>query len=175
MNTRFIFNRFRQSRNARIYLLELLWILSLTAGIALSVVFSGAFKFCGFEGYLYRPTVFSLLVVSCLPVLFAIFSLYYRFDFIGVILVILWGISRGFCGMMIYYAFGSGAWLFRPFLLFSAGLGSTIMWWLFFRHGTNTTSCFFKNVCLAVFLALSAAVVDILVISPFLTCLSIYV
>ncbi len=174
MNTCSIFNRFGRPGNIRIYLLMLLWGVGLFTGVLLALSSADACAVMLKSALLNQPSLLCLVPTVAFPVAIVVLSVYSGRFFLCYPLILLEAFCRGFCGMLVYCVFGSGAWLLRFLFLFSAGCGSVLMWWLLFRHCIYKWLDLAKDVRLAVVLALVFILVDILVISPFLIGLSMY-
>lgn len=149
-----------------IYVSIALWVLGLLTGILLlNTCGQGAnilFASANTKASLIMSLVTGLPAVIC-SVIFAysLAPLCYPLIF-GV------GFNRGLCGMLVFSAFGSSAWLIRVFLLFSAAVSCTFMWWLLFRNVINNRQANKRLILRTVLFSLAISFIDVFIISPFL-------
>lgn len=166
MNTRRIpIAAFFQQRREFFYL-PALWVLGILLGVAFAVIagdlyliVESAVRLRPGLGFLYAINVFPIAVLA---VLFAA-----RANGLIYTTVFLYGLFRGFCGMCTVVAYGSGGWLVRFLLLFSAAVGSVLMWWLIFSY-LSRNCVHTKLICSLALLVGLVTLFDYFVISPFL-------
>ena len=174
MNTRFIFNRSVAYKNTHIFVVILLWIVGLVWGLFLALSVSST------SGSLIKIALSTKAIplfvffVNSLPIVIISVAIYYRSFWISYPVVLLESVCRGFCGWLIFGEFGNGAWAVRILFLFSGSCISVLMWWLFLRHKTCTRHSFVKDVWFISIAASAISLIDIFIISPFLSNLSNY-
>ena len=113
-----------------------------------------------------RPNLSLLFIVNILPI--ALLTAIFAFRSYGFIFVMmfLYGLFRGFCGMCTIFTFGSGAWLVRCLLLFSGSAVSVLVWWLALSYVAYR--CHVLKLLFNLLFISLVTFVDYFVISPFL-------
>jgi len=158
----------------RVCLTTILWFAGLSFGICFAAFSpydtSQILSVLASEG----SSVFLVLLVAAFPVAVCAVSLWCSAFSLCYPLFFMEALCRGFCGILVFQAMGSGAWLIRALLLFSSGVASVIMWWLFLRHADKPTAGFSKDVCISSAVTGVAAIVDIIWVSPFLSVFTKY-
>lgn len=174
MNTRYIFTHSRMYRSLRIWLPASLWVTGLCIGVILAVSHADNSKALLDSILSETPSSILMLAKTALPIVccgFAIgcsaFALVYP-------LVLLEATSFGFCAILLFEVFGSGAWLIRLLCLFSSSISCVLMWWLLFRHSKSKAQSFSKDIRLACALSFLITIVDFFIITPFLADLTKY-
>lgn len=164
MHSKWVFKHFRPRSGRQVGFLAALWMVGLFAGIALCSL--GSFDSAALlrSAVSVAPTPLGLFLTCVLPI--ALIAIAFTSSLFGLayITVFLCAASHGFCGIMIYFAQGSAAWLLRPMVLFSAGFTSVIMWWLILQ--SESKSRLHNNVRLAGVLSCFVYIIDLFVISP---------
>ncbi len=171
MNTPFIFSRFTANSKTKVFILSTSWSLGLLLGI-LSAGFAPN-DFLLLKSFIsVEPVPVLVFFISLLPVAVAAISIYYRLFFLSCLLCFWVAFSRGLCGILLYIALGSGAWLARTLLLFPGMFAAVFMWWLFARHCSYAKPTFYRDVRFSGIVLSIVSVVYIYLLSPFLTALS---
>ena len=174
MNTNFIFKHFHTSKNIGIYFFALIWLLGLISGCLLAsndlqnskvVLHAALLKNTG------TPFTFIIFAFSLLAF---VISLRYSLYLLSYWLLFIRALCCGFCGMLLFFVFGSGAWLIRMLLFFSGNCVSVLMWWFLLQNSNNKTTQSAADIWLVSILSIVVAFVDISVISPFLANLTQY-
>lgn len=174
MNTRFIFNRSAACEKTNIYVMILLCGIGFFVGLFLAVPVlhtSGSLLKLALSA---KPIPFFVFLVNGIPITIISIAVYCRLFWISYPFVLLDSLCRGFCGLLVFGEFGSGAWAVRILFLFSRSCVSVLMWWIFLRHRTCTRRSFVKDVWFVSLAASVISLIDIFVISPFLNSLSNY-
>lgn len=144
--------------------LPIVWILGVILGVAI----------VGFNGDIYaivntsvrlRPNLGILYLVNLFPIAVLAALITVRRYSLIYLLLFLYGLFRGFCGMCTVLAFGSGSWLVRSMHLFSCSLVSVLMWWLIYSY-TKRKYCRSQLVFVAVLLISIVTLLDYFVVSP---------
>lgn len=154
------------NRDRLLFCYAVVWALGILLGVAIPVINREEYMVLITAAKL-RPNLFFLFLSNAIP-LIALIALITvrRYGFIYVILL-LYGTLRGYCGMYVTFAFGSGGWLVRCLLLFSSSLVSVVMWWLilssFDRKHRNL-----QLICCSVLSVCCVTLFDYFIISPFL-------
>lgn len=172
MHSKWVFKHFRARTGRRLSSLVILWALSLVAGILICALsahdLDAVFRFA----FTASPALPGKVLVCILPVAVTAVALLSPIYVLIYPVVFFSGISRGFCGCMIYMAQGNAAWLLRPILLFYAGCWSVLMWWLILQDHTGRP--IHKHIRLASILSCITCIVDLFVVSPLIGDLSKY-
>ncbi len=151
-----------------------LWCAGLLFGILLSAsnlsLFTGFVRVAPSE----RPAFLVLLLRNCLPVVLLYIILLRSAFFLTYPLVFFDALSRGFCAMCTIGFVGSGAWLLRIMLLFSAGCVSILIWYLLFRCLQCKKRFSLPNVFVISAFLILTTIFDYFCVSPFLLSLSNY-
>ena len=160
MHTKWVFKHFSVWQAKQVRTLSLLWALSILSGIVLCI-------FCQHNltealRSLSAISPLGLILVCSLPLAFTIVGLVLPLFPSICIAVILSGFAHGFCGILIYIALGSAAWILRPLLLFSASCTSVLMWWLILKRRVRYQELRLTGVVFCLFYFL-----DLFVVSPF--------
>lgn len=170
MNTRFIFNRFVSCQKAVRPLLIAFWCIGLLCGILLSVSlheeFTNAFSLVLQK----RPIALYRMLSIIVPVVFLVAVHNQRCVLLCCAYIFFEAVCRGFSGMAVFCVFGSGAWLLRFLLLFSAIFRATVVWLLVFLDALSK-----KIIYYTVSIGLIVSLIDFLFISPQLIHLSTYI
>lgn len=164
MHTKWVFKHFSARSGRQIRILAALWTMSLLTGIVLCCLS----RFDAFSEFRFLfsddPAPLSLFLVCVFPVVLIAIALTASLFGLVCLTVTMSGVSHGFCGIMIYIAQGSAAWLLRPMLLFSASFVSVLMWWLILQN--ETSGRLRKNIRLAGVLSCVVFVIDLFIVSP---------
>lgn len=169
MNKNVIFSRFDSTYKVRICVLLALWGIGLILGILISKTFHAEYGSCLQQCITNSPSPFLCFVAAFAPAAVLAFVIIFRIFLICYPLFLVDAICRGFCGMLAFCEFGSGAWLIRLLFMFSSGCASVLMWWLLLRHISNRRANGFRDIWLASVILSAACVLDIFAISPFLS------
>jgi len=160
--------------NCKLYALFLLWGISLLFGISFAYAISHSSESVLYTAISQPIKPLPALFLLAFPVAVCTVSLRYSVFAICYPLVVLNGLSYGFCGMTVYYAFGTATWLCRFLFLFSGVFSSVCMWMLFLRHSRGKGASFFSDVYFAFIAMCIVLIVDIYFVSPFLADLTKY-
>lgn len=167
MHAKWVFKHFQPWPGRRIRRLTALWIMGLLIGIILCNrgSFDAVRMLSGMS--LASPAPPCLFLVCFLPVVLIAIALTSPFFQISYLAVFLSAVSHGFCGTLVYMAQGSAAWLLRPLLLFSASCTSVLMWWLLLQ--SMNKGRLYRNIRLAGALACFIYLIDLFLVSPFVS------
>lgn len=168
MNTGFIFKRYQLSERGYIYCLSVSWVLGLLVGMFLVAHFATRSTELIWNGLFNKPPMIYSFIVSFVPIIIIWLSRCHRYLWPAIPVLFINGISRGFCGMFLFYNFSSGAWLIRGSYLLSGTFVSVLMWWLLLCRKDLPRLSF---LAILVFLI---TMLDFTIASPFLSYLSIY-
>ncbi len=150
------------------------WGMSLSTGIILAYAFSGnatlILSIALNQEFKSLTALFSLLF----PTVACVVALRCSALWLCYLVVVLEGISRGFCSMLIYYGAGSASWLLRIFFLFSATISSVCMWMLLLQHMRDPKHFTWIDVYTALMSICIVLIIDIHVLSPFIADLTKY-
>ena len=149
------------------------WVICLPVAWILGIVFGATGVISAENTYLItdivvtkRPNLFLLFVINVLPIY--LFTAIFVFRSYGLVFIMmfLYGLFRGFCGMCTVLAFGSGGWLVRCLLLFSGSAVSVLMWWLTLSY--FVCRCHVLKLLFSLLFVSLVTFIDYFVISPFL-------
>ena len=173
MNIRYIFKQPKVQKSIPFFLL--FWLLGLCFGISLAFFSTdrSADLLCSSMAQSASPA--SALLVGVLPIAILATAIKYSLFWAACPLILLTGIWRGYCGMLIFIAFYHGAWLLRSLFLFSAGIEAVLIWFLLIRNYTTTGQTFKQDLRLIAVVYLITFAIDQLFISPFLSDLVKYI
>jgi len=153
----------------RFFTALILWIVGLGFGITLASLADSALSFSGFSFVTYPASPFCFLLVSFMPYFACVLALRLNRFFLIYPLFFVFAFSQAFSSMFLFYYIGNGAWVIRLLFLFSSGVSSVLMWWLTFRYCFTKKSSFSKDVFLTSNILLLACILDLMVVSPFVT------
>ncbi len=175
MNYGSVFRRVRHLFRSYYFLISAFWILGIILGICLANAY--AYKSDGAVRLLISQPASPIwmLLISVIPIILIALFLWRASTAACCFVVTVEAISRGFCGMLILLAFGSGAWLVRSLFLFTSVCVSVLMWWLVFHYRHADHHCFKKAILICILSALIVSAVDIFYVSPFLLDLTKYI
>lgn len=157
------FKKYRFSYDKlNIHINVLLWVLGLLTGILLQNTCTQGANIL-FASVNAKTTFIASLVVT-FPTVICSVILAYSMTLFCYPLVFVVGLCRGFCGTLVFSSFGGSAWLIRVFLLFSAAVSSTLMWWLLIRNKQANK----RLILLTVLFSVALSLIDVYVVSPFL-------
>lgn len=143
------------------------WLIGLLLGTLFSVNLDDTFS------SLMRPSIseglsiFRQLAMVCLPFLFAAYAVSINKPGLLLLLCFVKAFCFAFCGMLIYYAFGSAGWLVRYLLQFTDVLSVPILFWYCLRHIDRQNNAK-RDLMICALLAASIACIDYFAVSPFL-------
>lgn len=172
MHSKWVFKHFHSRPQRQLLILAVFWVLGLFAGILLCSLGSNDSASILHGAVLSGPSPLGLFFVCILPVTLTAIALVSSLFKLAYIAVFLSAVSYGFCGIMIYMAQGSTAWLLRPMLLFSSSCISVLDWWLLFK--SEKKDHIHRNVRFVFILAFLIYAIDIFVVSPFVNDLAKY-
>jgi len=169
MNTYTFLDGIEMQRLRRLLLLTILWFAGLSAGMRCAVLFpyNAAHIFSMSVKESLPP--FSLCLTVAFPIAVVYVAFTCRAFALCYPLVFAEALCRGFSGVLIYLAPGSGAWRVRMLFLFSASITSVVMWWLLARHAGKSEPISPKDFYTSSVVSGVAAIIDIICISPFLS------
>ena len=121
-----------------------------------------------------KPIIPFLFLTIVAPTAICVLILRTRLLVLSYPFLFLWSLCRGFCGMMIFYVIGEGAWLVRCVFLLSSNCLSVLLWWMFIRHFNSLRQSFFSDTILVSFLSLAVFVFDLFFVPGFLSLFSTY-
>ena len=175
MNFEAVMRRFRMLLRSDFFLFSAAW----TFGIIIGICLADAYAFsAGRVGSLLigiKPLPIATLLITTVPVLIIAASLWRACPAVSFSAIVFNAVCRGFCGYEVFLSFGRAAWLVRGLLLFS-GIGTSVLiWWLLFRSKGTDRHRFKKDIVICVLSAIIISAVDIMVISPFLRELAVYI
>lgn len=156
---------------ARSFLLAFFWCLSFSVGI-LFVQFNRDITvslMC--TAPLCRVSIFGLVVTLLFPLVITAVAVYFSIPFLIFALIILKGVSFGYCLFGSFLAFGSAGWLIFGLLTFSQTLMIIPLLWLWLSGLSTGSTKMFKHICGWLFVAVILCITDYLIISPFLALL----
>lgn len=168
-------HRFHMLLRSNLFLFSAVWIFGMITGICLVDAYDFNADIVGSSLITVRPLPIATLLITTLPVLIVGLSLLRGNPVACFVAVALVAVCRGFCGFVIFLSFGSAAWLIRVLLLFSGTCASVLMWWLMLRSTDSNHHRIKKHIIICVLSAFFVSAVDILVISPFLCELAMYI
>lgn len=87
------------------------------------------------------------------------------------LLCFLSSITYGFTAVSVYFIYGTRHWLVSPLLVFSGTLRQASLLWLWLRNFTPQSSNIYLDTTIALSVSVVAAVMDVTLISPFLSLL----
>lgn len=174
MHLKCLFKHFSFYPRSRFYLLAALWGGGLLVGILLSPsrFFESATALL--SALSVSPAPISLFLTIILPIAITAIAVSTPLFVLSYFSVFLIAICHGFCGITVFLTMSSSSWLLRPLILFSSSCISVLMWWLLLHnsHGANKNCA--AEICLAGFLSCVIYIIDLFVISPFLSDLAKY-
>ncbi len=170
----FVLRRYDRSKLIQICTLFFLWSAGLVAGVCLTAVFPAADDLSLDAVIAVAPSWHGLLIVAGAPVVLCAVGTQSGVYPILCFAVLIESVCRGFCGFWVYRLCGSGAWLLRMLFQCSSVVGAVLMWWIIFRHYIYGKSTFHKDLRIAAIVLFLLITVDLLLVSPFLICLSMY-
>ncbi len=175
MEFRALFQYCRRVVKSRLSLFALLWTCGLLIGICSANAYAFSYEIAGKSMISKQPLLISVLFVTVIPIVLTFVSLrYVRWGCMCVVITVD-AMSRGYCGTLVFHAFGSAAWLIRHLYLFSSICTSVLMWWLIVRHNRVDLNRFKRDGLICVLSAAVVAVADIYFVAPFLMDLSKYI
>ena len=175
MNFRAVMHSFRVLLRSDFFLFSAAWMFGIVIGICLADAYAFSAGTVGLSLIAVRTSPFGALLITIFPVLVIAVSLWHACPAVSLAAFASCAICRGFCGYVTFQSFGGAAWLIRGLVLFSGVCTSVLMWWLFLRAGTAERNRFKKDIIVCVLSAIIISAVDILVISPFLCELAMYI
>ena len=152
----------------RKFLLFFFWLAGLLLGICCSIPFSDSTHRILRSALETKVNPLSTFYVSLVPILVSSLLLWYPAFSFCCFFVMFEGICHSFCAMVISYAAGASSWIVRPLFLFSNACASALMWLLLIRYCNSKTSRFLRDVRSVLLLSCTTAVLDFVVIVPFL-------
>lgn len=172
MHSKWVFKHFYPRPKRQLYILAALWTFGLLAGVLLCNLGLNDSAGVLLGAALTAPSPLGLFLVCMLPVTLTAIALVSPLFVLAYIIVFLGAVSHGFCGIMIYMAQGSAAWLLRPMLLFSSSCISVLVWWLFLK--SEMKGHLHRNIRLVCILAFFIYAIDLFIVSPFVDDLAKY-
>ena len=171
MHSGCVFKHFDRSYFLQNTLPICVWAMGILLGVRLGAhhPFTVDSAFCA--SLIAQPSVINEILVLSAPVLLVVLCLKsggYVFSFP---ILFGYGLSNGFCGALLSYVWGSGAWLIRLLLLFPAGGTSFIIWFLLFRYRLRNGTLFLSDICFVFTFLLSVIWINYAAISPVLAAL----
>ena len=168
MHNGFIFSRFLSRDKRRYAGLFVLWIVGLLLGIWLCVKNSADYNSIIYTALIQKsPLIYRVLLYSLALLIIALLCHRRRFTLMIPIPLLL-SVSKGFAGMSLYMAMGTGAWVLRILFLFANGCISILIWWLILLSCNNRQFDLKKSAILLLIIAIIVSIVDYSIISPFM-------
>ena len=172
MHLQCVFKHFSHRERKGVFLYIIVWITSLLVGILLCSASVQSSVDLFRDLFCVSPTVFGRVTICVFPIVIAASCFFPPLFVLSYFALASSGVAYGFCGCMIYLAWGSAAWALRPLLLFSAGSSSALMWWLIITR-TTRIRMLNKIRCISV-LSCVIFLIDLFVVSPIVGDLSKY-
>ena len=174
MNTYFIFNRFNSRNHIMVTTAAALWFLGLIVGIVLTTT-CPADSICNLRFAVFQqPSFVCLLLATSLPIIILYLLLNRRLMGFCYPLFLTEAICRGFCGMLLFLAFGSCSWLIRFLFMFSHSLGSVLIWSFFLQNIYYKSVRLFPVFHLLLIANFGICLIDYFIISRYLSSLLLY-
>ena len=164
-----------QTGHKRIIFLILCWITGLSIGIVLTSVIPLSHSLIQQAVISDSTSFFALLVASGISLAVCVIGVYYDSFLAHGCIVLIESVCRGFCGFAIYKCIGEGAWALRLLLFFSASVRAIVVWWLLLRFYTCGKSAMRNAFPAAAIIMFLSIMVDLLLVSPFIFRLSMYI
>lgn len=155
-------------KNAAVYL-ACAWCAGLLSGCIFGTV-SASFPFSLMRTAMLRPvSIFGLLTVLYLPLLFSAFAVYISQIWLLIPICFLKAFAFSFLAAACSVQQASGGWLLRFLLLFSDCLAIPLLYWVWYRACCRSRRDALYSDLVAGFLLLPIGAMDFLYISPFLS------
>ena len=146
--------------------LPVVWTLGILFGILVVIITNDIYAVANASVRL-RPNLAILYIINILPLAVLVALIAVRQYGLVYLLLFLYGLFRGFCGMCIILAFAASSWLVRCLHLFSSSLVSLLMWWLIYSY-TNCRHGRSKLIYISALLVSIVKFLDYFIISPIL-------
>jgi len=175
MKFRAFFDRLQFVVSPHLLLYSTVWLLGLIVGLCCANAY--AYNLYLSEGFLVSGYIsfIGLVAVTVLPIVLVGISLLKAMPFLTCLVISVEAVCRGYCGALVFLVLGGGAWVARIFILFSSACASVIMWWLIFRHRYVDRQRLMRDILIGILLAVIVSAVDIILITPFLSELFLYI
>jgi len=173
VNKDYSFSRFVLVNRVALPVFLLVSLSGLLFGVFLAETQTSLVHIC-FSELFVRPSAILLLLTILMPVAAFCLILRKQLQVLLYLIAFFWFVCHGFCGMLLYMTIGEGAWLLRCLLMFSSNAVSVFICWLFARHCEKVQLSFVRDVRLVSFLSVVVFILDIFLISPFLSHLLMY-
>lgn len=159
-------NTSKKFADIKIYLCIFLWIIGLMLGVFFGLFSNSLIDISSYDLTSGQTSFFSRFAVVFFPFSVCAYALVTpRFYLIYPLFFII-GVCRGFSGMFLVNILGSGAWVVRLAMFFSASLVTAVLWWLLLKYRTNRNTFSFRDLYIAIAIIFIISVFDFSVISP---------
>ncbi len=169
MHIDLINSRFMRTINLKFFTVLLLWLFGLFSGIMSSLSFP--------VNYFFKPLSVSPLIalivafmVHTMPVIAAIASVHFNKALACYALCFVKAYCCGYTGMLLFFQWGSGAWLLRFPFMFSGYCSSVITLWVLLKTFGAKMPSDAKKTYVLVASVFCCCLMDTFIISPFLFC-----
>ena len=116
-----------------------------------------------------RVSIVSLLITAALPFLFTAYAVSVPAKGLLLFICFFKAYTFSFTGYLISAAFGTAGWLLQPLLQFTDLCTMPALMWFVISHCDKLGKLNRRDLTVSIVIAISAAVADCFVISPFLT------
>ena len=164
------FNLLKFCQRTCIYILACLWILGLLLGIYTAVQSGDSFSLM-MRGRDLTVSIFGLLLTVVLPFLLSAIAVYLSHPFLLLGIVFGKAFLFGYCCCGLLTVYGDAFWLIQPLLMFSDLLSLPFLMRFWLRSFRQPEQLRIRSCLLLLVIPVAIAVVDICIVSPFVTVL----